>query len=119
MPYRKENRMSDRLKIKKELEIRIIKGEFPESTAMLSVAQLAIEYQISPTTAVKIYEDMKNDGTLSAQRGSAHYVVEGCKSRLEKIHYVMFLEELHSCKEYGEKIGLDFFGEVEKILMEE
>lgn len=119
MPYQRGNRMSDRIQIKRDLEIRIINGEFPESTAMLSVTQLSAEYQISPTTAVKIYEDMKNDGTLSAQRGSAHYVTEGCKERLEKEHKKLFRQDLYSCKEYGDKIGLDFGHEVEKLLANE
>lgn len=116
MLYQKGNRMSDRIQIKRDLEIRIIKGEFPESTAILSVTELSAEYQISPTTAVKIYEDMKNDGTLSAQRGSAHYVTEGCKERLEKEHLNLFRQSLYSCKEYADKLGLDFASEVENLL---
>lgn len=116
MTYKRGNRVSDREQIKNELEVRIIKGEFPENAPMLSVANMADEYQISNTTAMLIYNEMKAEDTLFAKQGTSTWVANNCKAILEKKHRDKFRTELFALKEYAEEIGLDFGAEVEKIM---
>lgn len=116
MTYKRGNRVSDREQIKNELEIRIIKGEFPENAPMLSVANMADEYQISNTTAMLIYNEMKSEGTLFAKQGTSTWVADNRKEALEKKHRERFRNQLYALKQYAEDLGLDFGSEVEKIM---
>lgn len=114
--YKRGKRVSDREQIKNELEVRIIKGEFQENEPMLSVSSMATEYSISSTTAMMIYNEMKAEGTLFAKQGTYTLVADGCRKRLEKKHTNKFRHELADLQDYAEDLGLDFSGEVERIL---
>lgn len=115
--YERGMRMSDREAIREDLELRIINGEFPEIAPILSVNDLSSQYEISTTTAMIIYNEMKADNILFAPRqGARTCVAEGAKELLENKHKKIFREKLYIVKSYCDKIGLDFGEEVEKIL---
>ncbi len=116
LTYERGLRMSDREAIKTELEIRIINDEFPENAPILSVNDLSVQYEISTTTAMMIYNEMKSEGTLFASKGARTCVAYGAKERLEQKHKKKFREMLYNAKEYCERIGLSFGDEVDKII---
>jgi GntR family transcriptional regulator len=115
MDLKRGNRMSDREKIKQELEVRIIKDEFKEGEPMLSVSNLSEEYEISSTTAMMIYNEMKMEGTLIAKQGTCTMVAPNCKAVLHEKHMNKFREILKTLYEYANDIGVDFQQEVDEI----
>lgn len=116
LSYERGLRMSDREAIRQELELRIINGEFPENAPILSVNDLSTQYEISTTTAMMIYNEMKVDNVLFASKGARTCVSSGAKEMLEEKHKKKFREMLYNTKEYCAKIGLSFGDEVEKMI---
>lgn len=116
LTYERGLRVSDREQIKMELELRIINDEFPENAPILSVNDLSMQYEISTTTAMMIYNEMKNEGTLFASKGARTCVSHGAKELLENKHKKKFREMLYNTKIYCDRIGLSFGDEVDRII---
>ncbi len=61
----------------------ILRGDYPEGTAVPSTNELASFYRINPATAGKAVNALVDDGLLRKVRGLGMYVTEGAKARLK------------------------------------
>lgn len=82
-------------KIRKELELAIIRGEYTERVP--SLLQLASMFGCSDRTGGKVLRSMVDDGILVAEQYKGYYIVAGAKQKLltkHRIHCQNKMEKL-------------------------
>lgn len=82
-------------KIKKELELAIIRGEYKERVP--SLLQLASMFGCSDRTGGKVLKSMADEGILVVERNKGYYIVAGAKQKLlikHRIHCQNKMERL-------------------------
>lgn len=64
------------LQVIEDIKQKIIAGTLPLGSTLPSSRELAIEYQINPNTAARIYSEMKSMGLSYTRRGIGTFVTE-------------------------------------------
>lgn len=94
-------------RIKYDIELKIITGEYEEGDKVPSVRVLAKMYGIGTSTSQTILERMLLDGTLIMERGIGFKVDGRAKKRLAQEHENRVRETLKQICEYCDKLNLD------------
>lgn len=71
----------------------ILRGDYPEGTAVPSTNELASFYRINPATAGKAVNALVDDGLLRKVRGLGMYVTEGAQASLKKLRQKEFSDK--------------------------
>lgn len=78
------------------IKIEIITGNKKLGERVLSVRELAREFEVNPNTVQKAYQELEKEGLLRSERGSGNYITED-------------LENIMNAKiEMSEKVVTDF-----------
>lgn len=64
------------LQVIEDIKKKIISGSLPLGSKLPSSRELAIEYQINPNTAARIYNEMESMGLSYTRRGIGTFVTE-------------------------------------------
>ena len=72
---------------------RILSGESPEGSRILSVRDLGAEIGVNPNTVMRSYERLTNDGIIFNKRGIGYYVSPDGKNRIREMRRVRFFED--------------------------
>ncbi len=64
------------LQVIEDIKNRIVLGEVALGDKLPSTRELAIQYQINPNTAVRVYNEMELDGIVFTKRGLGTFVTE-------------------------------------------
>lgn len=64
------------LQVIRDIERRIVLGDIAIGSKLPSSRELAIEYQINPNTAARVYNDMEQMGLSFTKRGIGTFVTE-------------------------------------------
>lgn len=94
-------------RIKYDLELKIITGEYEAGDRVPSVRSLARLYDIGTSTAQTILEKMYLDKTLIMEQGIGFRVNEKAKKRLAAEHEKRIREVVKQICEYADKLNLD------------
>lgn len=74
---------------------RILSGESPEGSRILSVRDLGAEIGVNPNTVMRSYERLTNDGIIFNKRGIGYFICEGAREKvLEKMREDFMQNEL-------------------------
>lgn len=79
------------LKLREQIAVAIIEGDYAEGAMLPSVRALAAEQGANPLTVAKAYQQFQNDGLVEVQRGVGMYVVPGAAERLRQREREAFL----------------------------
>lgn len=89
------------------IAMRILSDEWPESSRIVSVRELAQEVGVNPNTVMRSYERLDGDGIIFNRRGIGFFVAEGAKEHIREIERRKFLdEELPKLSERLNLLGL-------------
>ena len=58
------------------LKQRIVTGELPPGSKLPGGRDLALEYEINPNTAARIYQELEREGVCTTRRGTGTFVTE-------------------------------------------
>ena len=64
------------LQVIDDMKKRIVLGEVKLGERMPSTRELALQYQVNPNTAVRVYNEMENMGIVFTKRGLGTFVTE-------------------------------------------
>lgn len=64
------------LQVIRDIERRIVLGDIPIGSKLPSSRELALQYQINPNTAARVYNDMEQMGLSYTKRGIGTFVTE-------------------------------------------
>lgn len=81
------------LKLRDQIAVGIIEGDYAEGAMLPSVRTLAAEEGANPLTVAKAYQQFQNDGLVEVRRGVGMYVVKGAAQVLRKREREQFLAE--------------------------
>lgn len=74
---------------------RILSGEWPEGSRILSVRDLGAEIGVNPNTVMRSYERLTSDGIIFNKRGIGYFISEGARDKvLEKMREDFLQNEL-------------------------
>lgn len=68
------NRMPIYLQVIDDIKKRIIKGELKPADKLPSTRELAIEYEVNPNTAARIYKEMEQMNICYVDRGKGTFI---------------------------------------------
>lgn len=71
----------------------IIDGTLGEETALPSVRQVAVDFQVNPLTVSKAYQSLVEDGLVEKRRGVGMFVRQGARQALLAREREKFLNE--------------------------
>lgn len=94
-------------RIKYDIELKIITGEYEAGERVPSVRSLAKMYGIGTSTSQTILERMFLDGTLIMEQGIGFKVDGRARKRLAAEHEKRVRETLKQACEYADKLNLD------------
>lgn len=74
------------LQVIEDISRRLIQGELNLGEKLPSVRDLAVQYQINPNTASRVYKEMESQGLCYTKRGMGTFITEdsGMISTLQK-----------------------------------
>ena len=72
---------------------RILDGTYPEGTLLPSVRQVAQEFDVSPLTAAKVFQELDKEQLTIKRRGIGSEVKAGVHARLLKQEQQRFLQK--------------------------
>lgn len=89
------------------IAMRILSGEWPEGSRIVSVRELASTIGVNPNTVMRSYERLEADGIIFNRRGIGFFVADGAKDDIKQLERKKFMdEELPKLKERLGYIGL-------------
>lgn len=94
-------------KIKCDLELKIIRGEYPAGERAPSVRKVAEIYNVGTSTSQPILEKMAMENTLIMEQGIGYIVNENSVERLEKEHLEQLKEIFKEVCEYAYALQAD------------
>lgn len=71
----------------------ILDGSLKEETALPSVRQVAVDFQINPLTVSKAYQSLVDDGLVEKRRGVGMFVRVGARRQLLTSEREKFLKD--------------------------
>lgn len=77
-----DNNVPIYLQVIREIKQSIVNGTLALGEKLPSARELAIQYQINPNTANRIYRDMEADGLCFTRRGLGTFVTEAEETRV-------------------------------------
>ncbi len=90
------------LQVIDDIEKRMIKGEILPGAKLPSTRTLAVEYEVNPNTAARIYKEMETMGLCYTERGLGTFMTDD-KNVVEKLRYELadkltreFVKEMQS-----------------------
>ena len=99
------------------IAMRILSGEWPEGSRIVSVRELASTIGVNPNTVMRSYERLEADGIIFNRRGIGFFVAEGAKDDIKQLERKKFMdEELPKLKERLGYIGLTIDVRVDNLL---
>ena len=81
------------LQLADQLADEILRGRYPEHTAVPSTNELAVFYRINPATAGKALNQLVELGVLEKRRGVGMFVATGALERLRKQRERAFISQ--------------------------
>lgn len=94
-------------KIKFDLELKIIRGEYPAGGKVPSVRKVAEIYNVGTSTSQQILEKMAAENTLVMEQGIGYMVNGESTERLEKEHLERLNEIFQEACEYAYALRVD------------
>lgn len=94
-------------RVKYDIELKIITGEYQAGELVPSVRNLAKMYGIGTSTSHIILEKLSADGTLIMEQGVGFRVNDRVVKRLKIEHKKRLVELLEEACEYAERIQVD------------
>lgn len=94
-------------KIKHELELKIIRGEYRAGERIPPVRRIAEIYNVGTSTAIKTLALMCSEGTIYQRRGVGYFVKPFIKEDLLEKHKKNLEKILVNSFEYAEMINAD------------
>lgn len=79
--------------IKRQIENRVVDGEFPEGSRLPSVRQLAVDLSVNPLTVMRAYQELVDLGLIEKQRGIGMRVSKGASIKILEDARQSFLKE--------------------------
>lgn len=98
--------VAENKRVKRELEIRILSGEFGESGQIPTTKKIAEDYGVGTTTAGSVLRSLVKDGTLSSKQGVGYYVVPFARPALIKKHTEKLIESISDIIDQAELLGI-------------
>lgn len=87
---------------------RVLDGIYPEGELLPSVRGVADEFNVSPLTAAKVFQELDKEGLTVKRRGIGAEVSPNSRDKLLKRERAKFLnEEWPRIKERIKRLGLD------------
>ncbi|MDY5705227.1 MAG: GntR family transcriptional regulator [Lachnospiraceae bacterium] len=71
-----KNNMPIYLQVMEDIKARIVNGEIALGQKLPSSRELAVQYEINPNTAARIYSELERDGVTFTKRGIGTFVTE-------------------------------------------
>ena len=71
-----KNNMPIYLQVMEDIKARIVNGEIALGQKLPSSRELAVQYEINPNTAARIYSELERDGATFTKRGIGTFVTE-------------------------------------------
>lgn len=103
-------------KIKCDLELKIIRGEYPAGEKVPSVRKVAEIYNVGTSTSQPILEKMAAENTLIMEQGIGYMVNEDSIERLEKEHLERLKNIFEEACEYAYALQVDPVEMVNEII---
>ncbi len=106
---RYENDRPIYLQVIEDISRRLIQGELALGEKLPSVREMAVQYQINPNTASRVYKEMESRGLCYTKRGMGTFITEDSgmiktlQSEMARIVWIHFFRE---CRQ-SVCIGLD------------
>ena len=87
---------------------KILSGEYPEGSRILSVRELGAEIGVNPNTVMRSYERLTFDNIIFNKRGIGYFISEWAKEAvLAKMRAEFLSEELPAILKKMELLGID------------
>lgn len=87
---------------------KILSGEYPEGSRILSVRELGAEIGVNPNTVMRSYERLTFDNIIFNKRGIGYFISEGAREAvLAKMRAEFLSEELPAILKKMELLGID------------
>lgn len=87
---------------------KILSGEYPEGSRILSVRELGAEIGVNPNTVMRSYERLTFDNIIFNKRGIGYFISEGARETvLAKMRAEFLSEELPAILKKMELLGID------------
>lgn len=94
-------------KVKYDIELKILSGEYPAGEKVPSVRKLAELYNIGTSSSQKVLERLCQEGTIVMEVGIGYSVNGKCINQLRKEHKERLWKILEQACEYALTIGVD------------
>ena len=95
-------------KVKSDIEVKIIKGEYAVGYKIPTIVELQIEYGIGKTTAQKIVSELYKEGTIVKKVGVGCFVKPFVKERLLEKHKVQLEIMTKELVKEAQLLNLDY-----------
>lgn len=103
------------IEIKKNIEIKIIKGEYKAGQQIPTIIEIAEKYNIGKSTAAKILDRLSNDGTIIKKVGIGSFVKPFVREQLLEKHKRYFNEETENLIKKALVLDIDKKYVIDKI----
>ncbi len=97
------------------LETDILTGKLPPGAKLPGGRDLALEYEINPNTAARVYQELEKTGLCETRRGMGTYVTED-RSRVEALRSEMARKALEQFLARMETLGISRAEAAEMIM---
>lgn len=94
------------LKIKRDLEVKIIKGYYKSATKLPSLSEMSELYACGESTAQKVMDCMCREGTLVKRRGIGYFLKPLSADKLVKQHVKTMEINLEQCIRDARSLGI-------------
>ena len=90
------------LQVIDDIKRKLVTGDISPGQKLISVRDLAIDYQINPNTAARVYKEMENMGMCHTRRGLGTFITEdenmidSIRSEMAASYLDDFVEGMHT-----------------------
>ncbi len=95
------------LQVIDDIKQKLIRGELSPAEKLPSVRDLALQYQINPNTASRVYKEMEAQGLCFTKRGMGTFITEDINI-LDQIRRDMAEESIETFWNSMKDMGYDF-----------
>lgn len=95
------------LAVKRDIEVKIITGEYPAGARIPTIVELSKQYNIGKTTAQKIITALNNEGIIIKRVSMGCFVKPFVKGKLLERHKEYLRENLENCIQSAKMLQLD------------
>ena len=88
------------LQVATRIKQQIVTGDIPPGAKLPGGRELALQYNINPNTAARIYQELEREGLCSTQRGLGTFItqsretIEALREELARLAVSRFLSDL-------------------------